>query len=221
MSVFQVNDYQMLSGFDASNAQLGIAQRQPLEGAEAFFDALMQAPLRVIAHVRHDNSIQDIEESLEGYIPRALQDDAFYPLWIRDMARLCEFFCGILGSERVGFYLGTERGCRRYHIDNVPMRLLVTYAGQGTEWVPDQAVDRNAFLSGEENEKIVIDPSKREYMNKWDVAIFRGGSKGLLHRTPDSALTRSSILMRLDHAGFWDSIVQQEQNSAPIKVMSA
>ena len=59
----------------------------------------------------------------------------------------------------VAFWLGTERGCSRYHVDNVPKRLLVTYAGRGTEWIPDIAADRTAFESGEPNEHIVKDKS--------------------------------------------------------------
>ena len=41
----------------------------------------------------------------------------------------------------------------------VPFRLLVTYAGQGTELLPDKAADRTAFINGKPNEKIVKDRS--------------------------------------------------------------
>ena len=40
------------------------------------------------------------------------------------------------------------------------------------------------------------------YLEPWDVLIFKGGSKGILHRTPDSALKYPSLLMRLDHSSF-------------------
>ncbi len=39
------------------------------------------------------------------------------------------------------------------------------------------------------------------------IAIFRGGPKGNLHRTPESALKgNSSILMRLDDKSFYKDI---------------
>ena len=63
-------------------------------------------------------------------------------------------------TDTLCFWLGTKRECRRYHVDNVPRRLLVTYAGQGTEWIQNQDADRLAYEAGEPNEKIVRDKSK-------------------------------------------------------------
>lgn len=87
------------------------------------------------------------------------------------------------------------------------MRLLVTYAGQGTEWLPDEAVDHRAYASGMSNEDILIDPAARQFMRPWDIAVFRGGPEGLLHRTPDTALNGPSILMRLDHKDSWHNVM--------------
>lgn len=117
-----------------------------------------------------------------------------------DMVKVSQSFCDTQHSNAVGFWLGSERSCRRYHVDNVPLRALVTYAGKGTEYLPDEAANRNAFKDGEPNEKIVRDVAAIRFMNAWDVAVFRGGSKGLLHRTPDAAFFKPSILMRLDRS---------------------
>ena len=91
------------------------------------------------------------------------------------------------------FFLTTRRGCARYHVDNVPLRLLVTYSGQGTEWIPDTAANRTAYISGAPNNEIIKDKSKRQFIANWNVSIFRGGSNGLLHRTPDTALKEPTI----------------------------
>ena len=109
---------------------------------------------------------------------------------------LTQLVCGLVLKEDV----------KRYHVDNVPQRLLVTYFGEGTEWLPDDAGDKIAYLNGEPNEKILKDPKKKQFVNEWDIAIFKGGLKGLLHRTPDSALHKHSILLRLDHANYWKNI---------------
>ena len=58
-------------------------------------------------------------------------------LWIM-LKMTCLLFCDVEQSEKVHMWLGSKRGCRRYHIDNVPRRLLVTYNGKGTEWLPEQ-----------------------------------------------------------------------------------
>ena len=213
MSVFQTVDLQALPDFPKHQDQLAIVERKSLEGADAFFEKLMQTPFSVIGQVFKESGIEDIKGILEENIPTALQTDPFYTHWVSDMAGVCSIFCDMLGSESVGFCLGTERGCRRYHIDNVPLRLLVTYAGKGTEWLPDEAADRRALATGASNEDIVKDPSARRFMGTWDIAIFRGGPKGLLHRTPDAALNGLSILMRLDHASFWGNILKQQREN--------
>ena len=131
--------------------------------------------------------------------------------WVIDMAGVCNIFCETLATSTVGFCLDTKRACQRYHIDNVPLRLLVTYYGKGTEWVPDSAVDRLAYDSGMPNDKILTNSNARKFLNTWDIAIFRGGPDGLLHRTPDAALNTPSILLRLDHESFWDTVFRDTQ----------
>ena len=84
----------------------------------------------------------------------SLQSDPFFENWLVDMSKVCKIFCSIQSEKRISFWLGSKRGCKRYHIDMVPYRLLVTYAGQGTELLPDDAADRKAFFNGKSNEKI-------------------------------------------------------------------
>ena len=166
----------------------------------------MQTKLNVIGQVFKASSAADIRFLLEEDIPLKLKLDPFFELWVDDMANVCNVFCDVVGEDAIGFCLGTERGCRRYHLDNVPMRLLVTYAGQGTEWLPETASDREAFEGGMANEFILKDPSARQFVGLWDIAVFRGGPKGVLHRTPDTALIGPSILMRLDREDFWNNV---------------
>ena len=77
--------------------------------------------------------------------------------------------------------------------------------------MPDSAVDRLAYDSGMPNNKILTNNNARKFLNAWDIAIFRGGPDGLLHRTPDAALNRPSILLRLDHESFWDTVFRDTQ----------
>ncbi|MFL9629356.1 hypothetical protein, partial [Aeromonas jandaei] len=58
----------------------------------------------------------------------------------------------------------------------------------------------------------VINQSAIQFLNPWDISVFKGGSKGILHRTPDEAMKGSSLLMRLDHPSFWEKINQQNQS---------
>lgn len=213
MSVFQAHNLQALSDFQKRSDQLAIVARAPLEGADAFFQKLLQTPFNIIGKVSKEKGVDDIKKILKSDIPIELRTNPFYEVWVSDMADVCKHFCYTLGSDAISFCLATERGCQRYHVDQVPMRLLVTYSGQGTEWLPDEAADRGAWANGDTNEHIVKNSSARQFMNPWDIALFRGGPKGLLHRTPDAALNGPSILMRLDHKSFWNNILKEKKET--------
>ena len=213
MSVFRTNSIEEIKDFANFQYQLGIVERKIPQGADEFFQKLMQTSFRIIGKVTTKNVISNIKYILEDEIPKTLQNIPFFEKWIEDMANAIMLFCDTQKSDSVSFWLGSERGCRRYHIDNVPLRMLITYAGKGTEWLPDKVSDRLAFAKGEPNENIVRDPTALQFMKAWDIAIFRGGPKGLLHRTPDDALNGPSILLRLDHSSFWDDVHKnQHQN---------
>ena len=211
MTVFEAKELRDLAAFKHQEGQLAILERQPLRGGDEFFKKLSERPLKVIGIVGKKTSVEEILALLEDEISDDLKSSDFYMQWIIDMAGVCNIFCETLATNTVGFCLATQRACQRYHIDHVPLRLLVTYYGKGTEWVPDSAVDRLAYDSGMPNDKILTNSNARKFLNTWDIAIFRGGPDGLLHRTPDAALNTPSILLRLDHESFWDTVFRDSQ----------
>ena len=211
MTVFEAKGLRDLAAFKHQEEQLAILERQPLGGGDEFFKKLSERPLNVIGIVGKKTSVEEILALLEDEISEDLKSSDFYMQWVIDMAGVCNIFCETLATNTVGFCLATQRACQRYHIDHVPLRLLVTYYGKGTEWVPDSAVDRLAYDSGMPNDKILTSNKARKFLNAWDVAIFRGGPNGLLHRTPDAALNTPSILLRLDHESFWDTVFMDTQ----------
>ena len=149
---------------------------------------------------------------LSNIISNNIQKNPFYAYWLKDMVDICELFCEMENNSSIGFSLGTDRGCKRFHIDQVPQRLLVTYSGKGTEWLPEDHTNYHEYFNGSPNEKIKKENCETQFINQWDIAVFHGGPSGLLHRTPDQALEKLSILMRLDHQAFWDSIIQRGEN---------
>ena len=207
MNIYQSNKLQDLTNFEKYSAQLGIIERSMPDGADEFFKQLMKSHFRFMSEINKDSAFFDIKNILDKDISEDIKNETLYTEWLNDMAEVCRIFCILEKIDTVSFHLGTQRSCRRYHIDNVPRRMLVTYAGKGTEWIPDEAADRKAFKSGEPNEKIIKDKSALQFINPWDVAVFRGGPNGVLHRTPDAALNSPSILMKLDHPSFLRNII--------------
>ena len=206
------NIRQNLLDFKNKDKQLRIINRKIPKNSEFFFNKVFKCLNSISGFVKYNSSRQDIEELFNRPIIKDIKCDPFYSVWIDDMSDLCKLFCKFIGDNKISFWVGTERGCKRYHVDMVPFRLLVTYAGQGTEILPDYAANKSAFREGKSNKEILKSKSAVEYINKWDIAIFRGGEDGILHRTPDSALdSKSSILMRLDNPSLLDEIGNIDQ----------
>ena len=210
MSLFKADNLESLKKFKNTAHKLGILKREQPKGAETFFQTLMKNDFEIKGTVSLINLREDIDNLVKEIIPKQLGSNPFYNTWLLDMETVCRTFCIIEETDSLCFWLGTKRQCRRYHTDNVPRRLLVTYAGQGTEWIQNHNADRLAYEAGESNEKIIKDKSKLNFIGLWNIAIFNGGSDGILHRTPESALNGSSILMKLDHPKFINNLYYSE-----------
>ena len=65
MHIFQALDLQALPDFPEQQDQLAVVKRQPLEGAEVFFQELMQTPFGVIGKVFKETSFEDITTCLK------------------------------------------------------------------------------------------------------------------------------------------------------------
>lgn len=202
MSLFKADNLESLKEFKDTGYKLGILERKQPKGAASFFQKLMKNDFEIRGIVSLVNLREDIDNLVKEIIPNQLGSNPFYNSWLLDMEAICKVFCIIEKTNSLYFWLGTKRQCRRYHTDNVPRRLLVTYAGQGTEWIQNHDADRKAYEAGEPNEKIIKNKSKLNFIGLWNIAIFSGGSDGVLHRTPDTALNGSSILMKLDNPKF-------------------
>ena len=209
--IFSSNRLARLREFPESKDHLGIIDREVPAGSNSFFRNLLERSAfdEAQGKVRKKCAKNDIRKILKEEIPRAFRNKAFYETWISDMAEVCKVFCDTQKSEAITFWVGSDRGCVRYHVDWVPYRMLITYHGKGTEWLPDGVDDREAFLDPE-NDQIVEDPKAVRFMRPWDVALFRGGPDGVVHRTPDAALDSPTLLMRLDRKEFLDAIQQED-----------
>jgi hypothetical protein len=114
-----------------------------------------------------------------------------------DVRRWLELFCAITGATKVraSFGLVMDDKCRRFHADFIALRLLCTYTGPGTEWLPQEAVDQEALgrpfaCPYEANESIVRDARAIRRARPFDVLVLKGEAypgahgRGLVHRSP-------------------------------------
>ena len=203
MSLVKKISLNNIINFNKDNSYLNIVERKMPNGSNIFFEELLSKPFDVNKTIAKKSIFEDIKRLLNKTVSKKVQVNEFYQIWLQDMGKISNLFCNTIEENYINFSLSTSRGCKRYHIDNVPVRLLVTYYGKGTEWFPSNACDYSAYYNGERNEKIIIKQTERKFIETWNVAIFkgqkfRGGEKGILHRTPDEAINGKSLLMRLD-----------------------
>jgi hypothetical protein len=125
-----------------------------------------------------------------------------------ELRRLIVLFAGVERKMTVRIKLEVEREdrCRYFHTDRVGLRLLCTYLGPGTEWVPDDFVER-AALGGGDNAAIVPDPRRVERLAPFWVGLFKGDlhpdclGSGCIHRSPPIGHSRNTarILLTIDN----------------------
>ena len=209
MSLVKKISLNNITNFNKDNSYLNIVERKKPDSSNVFFEELLRKPFDVNKTIAKKSIFDDIKRLLNKNVSKKIQVNKFYNIWLQDMEKISNLFCNTIDEDNINFSLGSSRGCKRYHIDNVPIRLLVTYYGKGTEWLPSNACDYSAYYNGEKNEKIIIKQSERKFIEPWNVAIFkgqkfRGGEKGILHRTPDEAINGKSLLMRLDSSAAYN-----------------
>lgn len=125
--------------------------------------------------------------------------------WLTDDLRgLLWRFVEVTGTDRVRLSLGVERTdkCRKFHVDHLRFRMITTYLGPGTEWVPGSAVNHEAMghpsdCPCDANKDIVRDAEAVRHARAGDVLVMRGTQnareEGAVHRSPpiaEAGLTR-------------------------------
>lgn len=140
----------------------------------------------------------DLHELAPGY-----SDVQGYAGFIADVAWLVSAYACLLGAERVGVRLRAmdKAMCPRFHVDHVPMRLITTYAGSGSQWLAERAMDR-AQLGPRDIE--LPEPAQIQQLQCGEVALLKGErwsgneGRGLIHRSPPLARDERRLILTLD-----------------------
>jgi hypothetical protein len=144
-------------------------------------------------------------------LPRAAKhaDPAAAAAFDADLRFLVRAFAELTSAVRIGLRLVRLSGpmCPRFHTDFVGVRLLTTYCGAGTEWLPAAQVDRR-FLGHRSNGQpddtsgLLRPGAAVQQVPEFAVALLKGdawpghGERGVVHRSPSSQ--RPRVLLSLD-----------------------
>lgn len=130
-----------------------------------------------------------------------------------DVVELVDMFCCLFDLKYAGLRLTAlnRAMCPKFHVDNVPCRLVTTYRGLATQWLPHECVDRSRLGAGsrgrsDEGSGLYANPDDVRHLEHGDVALLKGelweGNEGagLIHRSPAVARGETRLLLTLDIA---------------------
>ncbi|WP_242169633.1 MULTISPECIES: DUF1826 domain-containing protein [unclassified Pseudomonas] len=179
---------------------LSVWQRQlPLHIAE--FGALLVALDEPLADsmVIELNS-EDATPNLQG-LASSCRDLEGYDGFVADVSWLVSAFACLLGAKRIGVRLRLldKAMCPRFHVDHVPVRLITTYAGIGSQWLREGVMDRRTLGQPD------AEPIERiEQILCGEVAMLKGSkwhgneAHGLIHRSPALEADERRLILTLD-----------------------
>ncbi|WP_339650627.1 DUF1826 domain-containing protein [Halopseudomonas pelagia] len=127
-----------------------------------------------------------------------------YAQFIADIAYLVSLFACLLDARTVGVRLRTldKAMCPRWHVDKVPVRLVTSYAGPGSEWLSEQDSPRQQ-LGGPAVDPYMKDDAAHALACA-EVALLKGErwqgneGRGLVHRSPGLPAGQRRLLLTLD-----------------------
>lgn len=146
--------------------------------------------------------------ALRGALAASLAQQGPWPDWVSrwfvdDVVHQAEMVATFTGSSALSVRLEAiaDDHLHEFHVDDVRFRLMTTYRGPGTEWVPPRSV---ALLpSGQTPPEDYI-----RRLSRGAVAILRGargtapGQTGILHRSPRIAGTGAvRLLLSIEDVG--------------------
>lgn len=177
---------------------LAVWQRQLPAQVEDFCALLLS-----LGHLLADERVIDVDEQQPPQLPGLLREVADlygYEGFVADVSWLVAAYTCLLGARRVGLRLRVLEGamCPRFHVDKVPVRLLTTYAGSGSQWLEEGAIERSRL----QLDQPAVDNIRQ--LATGEVALLKGekwlGNEGagLVHRSPLTAPGERRLLLSLD-----------------------
>lgn len=138
-------------------------------------------------------------------------DNSQVYLLVEDIINIVSMYCCLFDLQNVGLRLTAldKAMCPKFHVDRIPARLVTTFQGTATEWLPHECVDRNRLGAGgkglaDHESGIYLQDSDIQQLNAGDVAILKGeyweGNEqaGLVHRSPAVNTGECRLLLTLD-----------------------
>jgi hypothetical protein len=148
--------------------------------------------------------VADVSRSLHRHITAPLEFEQSRYRLIADIQRLAVMFSDYAATPSIRLILESVHDvpCPKFHQDNVPLRLICTYAGVGTEWLENSNVNTHADCCGG---SVVRDKSRIQQLKPFEVALMKGklwpkNEMGIYHRSPKPETDHPRLVVKMDVA---------------------
>ncbi len=196
-----------LANIYAPDVELVSIARNENKKIEAIAKNMLESGCHVEARWEQSESASDT--ILKSLAPK-LGDDLVDAI-DNEILLACETLDLLLGCSRVGIRLGTIRApmCPRFHVDQVPCRMLTTLCGSGTEWIAANDVDRGLFAKSNDEQPPVSRGATTNIFPSGHWSLLKGGRWdedffGVVHRSPRQ--TKPRLFLSIDPI-FTDSTI--------------
>lgn len=162
-----------------------------------------KSTLQIRKRVTPQNTDAILEDALNA-------DDLTKPLR-EDITQLVDMFCCLFDLKHAGLRLTTlDRAmCPRFHVDRVPCRLVTTYRGKATHWLPHHLANRSKLGAGNQGQTddksgLFATTNDIQRLERGHVALLKGTlwegneNAGLVHRSAPATSSTRRLLFTLD-----------------------
>ncbi len=194
----------ILSDIFSNNVSVTVWHRKIDTTISQYFDKAFESlGLGVRGVFSMDSLKQELSNTLPEYEGKRESIDDIYLL--SDMLT-CLFDCDTVGLRIAPL---TTAMCPSFHVDNIPVRLVNTYLGSGTQWLPLECLhehppsDENGVIA-KTNFGLHYNKQHIQQMNTFDVGLLKGkawhkqNDIAAVHRSCQLAENEKRVLLTLD-----------------------
>lgn len=195
-------DIQVLGEVLHEDVNLAVWQRRLPAQIADFAETLLAQGEPLAQSITLELAQADSEPNLAGLVAQ-YADLPGQAAFLADVAWLVRAYACLLDARRIGLRLRAldKAMCPRFHVDHVPLRLITSYAGVGSDWLEEGAMPRSGLgqPSAEPQDARLI-----QRLDSGHVALAKGEKwqgnegRGLIHRSPQPLAGERRLLLTLD-----------------------
>lgn len=195
-------DIQVLTEVLRDEVNLAVWQRRLPAQVEGFAAALLARGEPLAQSMTLELPTPDSAPNLTGLVAQ-YADLPGQAAFLADVAWLVRAYACLLDAERIGLRLRAldKAMCPRFHVDHVPLRLISSYVGVGSQWLEEGAMPRSGLGQPGAEPR---DAASIRQLQAGHVALAKGEKwqgnegRGLIHRSPQPPAGERRLLLTLD-----------------------